>query len=115
MQKKRNIENQVEETMNSLEGLQKASPAPFFFTRVQARIQREQNNQWSIISSFIARPAVAVAGISLIVLLNVAALFYQKEHSATAMLTDQNDTVNTDDYNTTVATNSYYDENIEAR
>lgn len=115
MQKKRNIETQLEETMNSLDGLQKASPAPFFFTRVRARIQREQNSQWSIISSFIARPAVAFAGISLIVLLNIAALFYQKEHSATAMLTDQNDTANTDDYNTTVATSSYYDENTEAR
>jgi hypothetical protein len=115
MQKKRNMEESLEDALNSLDGLRKASPAPFFFTRVQARIQREQNSQWSIISSFIARPVVAVAGISIVVLLNIAALFYQKEHSAAAMLTDQNDTATTDDYNTTVATNSYYDENIEPR
>ncbi len=115
MQEKIDIEKKVEATLNSLDGLEKASPGPFFFTRLQVRLLKEQNNRWSSISSFITRPAVAIAGISFIILLNVAALFYQKEHKITAMLSDQNEITSTDDYNTTVSSNSYYDENTEAR
>jgi hypothetical protein len=115
MQKNRKIEKQVEATMNSLDSLQTARPVTFFFTRVQARIEREQNSQWDTISSFIARPAVAIAGIVFIVVLNAGALFYQKTHGSADMLRDQNEIVNADDYNTTVAGNFYYDENIESR
>jgi hypothetical protein len=115
MEKKKNMLTKVEDTLNSLDGLQKASPGPFFYTRVLANLQKEQMSPWEIIFSFLTKPAVAFASLSLIILLNAGALLYQKSDSSAIAITDQNEQVNIDDYNTTVATNSYYNENIEAR
>jgi hypothetical protein len=112
MEKKINMLTKVENTMNSLDGLQKASPGPFFFTRLRARMQKEETGVWAGIASFIAKPAVAVTSLGLIVLLNAAVLLYQKQEPS---VPDQNEQISADDYNTTVATNSYYDENIESR
>ena len=39
----------TEHILNSLDGLQKASPGPFFYTRVQARLQKRRN--WFLGSS----------------------------------------------------------------
>ena len=111
MEKKTTIENIV----TSLDGLQKASPGDFFYTRVQARLQKDEITQWGRIASFITRPAVALATLCVICLLNAAALFYQHQSSANSVMADQFEQSSTDDYNTTVASNSYYDENTEAR
>ena len=105
---------EIEIIINSLEGMQKASPGDFFFTRVQAKLQKEEINLWSRIASFIAKPTVALATLCLIFLLNMAALFYQQSSSSTSMV-DQAEQSAADDYNTTLAANSYYDENTDAR
>jgi hypothetical protein len=102
---------ETESILDSLDGVQKASPSAFFFTRVQARLQKEETGFWGNLASFITKPAVATATLCLIFLLNAAALFYQKESSAA--IADQNEQSLTEDYNTTVTANSYYDENTE--
>jgi hypothetical protein len=111
MEKKKEIENII----NSLEGVQKASPGDFFFTRVQARLQKEEISLWSRIAYFITKPTVVLATLCLICVLNAAALFYQQESSFTTGMADQIEQITADDYNTTLAANSYYDENTEAR
>ena len=110
-----NQKNKIENAINSLDGLQKASPGDFFFTRVQARLRREERSFWGNITAFITKPAVALATLGLICLLNAAALFYQYQSSSKTGLADQFEQTATDDYNTTVASNSYYDENSEPR
>jgi hypothetical protein len=115
MEKKRNMLTKVEDALNSLDGLQKASPGPFFFTRVQAGLRKEETGIWGRIGWFITKPAVAVASLSLVILLNAAVLLYQKQVPSGSGIADQNEPAYADDYNTTVATNSYYDENIESR
>ena len=104
----------TESILNSLEGLQKASPGAFFFTRVQARLQKEELGGWARLAAFLARPRIALATLGIIFLLNAAALFYQRA-AATAVTADQAEQTNTDEYNTTLAANSYYDENTDAR
>jgi hypothetical protein len=104
---------EIETIINSLEGMQKASPGDFFFTRVQAKLQKEEISLWGRIASFITKPTVALATLCLIFLLNAAALFYQSS-SSTSMV-DQVEQSSADDYNTTLAANSYYDENTDAR
>lgn len=94
--------------LNSLDGLQKASPGAFFFTRVQARLQQQETSSWGKMALFMAKPAVAFATLGLIFLLNAAALFYQHSVPVGA---DQAEQVNAEDYNTTLAANSYYDDN----
>ncbi|MEP6749793.1 MAG: hypothetical protein ABJB86_18790 [Bacteroidota bacterium] len=109
MEKKKEIVR----VLDSLEGLQKASPGPFFFTRVQARRQNEETGFWGKLASFLTKPSIALATLCLIFLLNAAALFYQ--HASSVASADPNEQSVTEEYNTTVATNSYYDENSEAR
>ncbi len=104
---------ETENILNSLDGLQKASPGAFFYTRVCARLQKEETGFWGKLALFLTKPTVALATLCLIFLLNAAAFFYQNESSSA--LADQSEQALTEDYNTTVATNSYYDENTEAR
>lgn len=46
-------------------------PAPFFYTRVRARLERNQQTA----SSWLLRPAYAIAGLMLLVLLNLTIAF----------------------------------------
>jgi len=110
MEEKRDIDK----ILQSLDGIQKASPGPSFYTRVQARLQREETSTWGRLASFIANPRVAVSTLLVICLLNAAALFYQR-HALSGGGTEQVEQGTTDDYNTTLAANTYYDENMEAR
>ena len=105
--------NEIESILESLSGLQKASPGAFFFTRVQAGLQKGETGFWGKLAVFLTKPSVALATLCLIFLLNAAALFYHKQ--TTASVSDQNEQSSTDDYNTTVAANSYYVDNTEAR
>lgn len=63
----------VEEIMNSLDGCQRASAPDFFYTRLRARMERETASArpapWAV------RPAYALAGMALILLINVLAVF----------------------------------------
>src|SRR5688572_15953792 len=74
MSRKLNIEHRVNETLDSLEGMQKASPGHFFFTRVQARLNKTNKDVWETTLSFISRPAVVIATVVMILLIDVIAL-----------------------------------------
>lgn len=80
-----NRNNKIDEILNSLEGIQKATLRPYFFTRLEARMQREKN-RWYLISSFLTRPAIAMATICMIVALNgyaIARYFEQQDMAST--------------------------------
>ena len=106
---------EIEEILNSLDGVQKASAGAFFFTRVQAKLQKQETSLWGKLAYFIAKPTVALATLSAIFLLNATVLFYQDESPSTTSIADQSEQAFTEEYNTTLAANSYYDENTEAR
>jgi hypothetical protein len=61
---------QIEATLNSLDGAGRAGAGDFFFTRLQARLQQRGNSAWERATGWIARPAVAITGLFLILLLN---------------------------------------------
>ena len=68
------LDKKIDEAMQSLDGIEKASPRPFFFTRLEARMQREKS-RWEVISSFVAKPIVAFACICLIIMINADVIF----------------------------------------
>ncbi len=76
-----NIHNKVDNTLNSLDGVQRAAPAPFFFTRLQARLQ-EKENIWEKISLIVKRPAVAFATIAFVLVLNAFAFLKQQSQAS---------------------------------
>ncbi len=95
------LNKEIDKAMQSLDGIEKASPRPFFFTRLEARMQREKS-RWEAISSFLAKPVVAFASICLIVMINAAVIF---SSSNSKNSTDQQNTelATADEYNSVSA------------
>ena len=104
MQKQR-IEKLVEETLNSFDGAKKAEPKPFLLTRVLARMQgqAEVQNIWARAGSFLSKPAVALAGLLLIVLVNAAIIMSNNDDNSSV----QNITSSKDEFAINVS--SIYD------
>lgn len=78
---------EIEDILNSFDGITKASARPFMHTRVMARL-KEDNSFFSRSVNFFTRPAVALICISLILILNIVAVL---KNNTTA---DESTTVN---------------------
>ena len=66
----KNIDQNIEETLNSLDGLQKAEAPVFFHTRVNARLEKKltsQSSQWLPIQ----QPVWMIAALILLLTANV--------------------------------------------
>lgn len=60
---------EIEAILNSLNGIARAEARPYMHTRVMARIQ-EENSFWTRAVGFITKPAIAIACISAVLLVN---------------------------------------------
>lgn len=69
------IQQKIEEALKSLDGIQRAEPSPFFYTRLMARIEKKERNVWETLSGVVSRPVVAFATLVLILFLNAVVLF----------------------------------------
>ncbi len=91
MKQKKDIERRVEETLNSLDGIQRAEPQPWLFSRVKGRLEQEEKTAWGTVGSFLSRPVIAIAGLCLILLLNGFLLLNQGKEPSATILTSQNE------------------------
>lgn len=66
-----NRKDHIDAILDSLDGVQRATPGPFFFTRLNARMQREQKSLWQRLTGTITRPVVAITGLCLVLIINV--------------------------------------------
>ncbi len=67
----KNIQQKVENALQSLDGIQRAEPAPYLITRINAALaSRQPETSWSKIAAFISRPVVAFALMLVLVLVN---------------------------------------------
>lgn len=73
MTSKEKIQQEIEETLQSLDGIKRAETNPFLFTRIQARMHKKANG-WEEIFSFISKPAIAIAIVVLVMAVNGWAL-----------------------------------------
>lgn len=92
MKQQREIDKKVEQALNSLDGIRRAEAQPWLFARVTALLQKESEEEktpWGTVSSILARPVVAVAGLFLILFLNGMFLFKQEENKAGVVLTEE--------------------------
>lgn len=86
MKPKYNVADEVAETLRLLEGLDRAGPPPFFFTRLQARLDRRRAGEppgWAF------RPAVVVAMLGVVGLLNLGVAVYSFHRPETPDTTRQ--------------------------
>lgn len=72
-----NIHKLTEEALNSLDGINRAEPRPFLYTRLSARMQRPANI-WERSARYLSRPVVAVACLLLVFLVNGIVLLNNK-------------------------------------
>ena len=70
MNKEQREEQWVNEAMNSFDGAARATANPFLITRIQERL-RQQNSPWEKVANFIAKPAFAIAVITIFLAANV--------------------------------------------
>jgi hypothetical protein len=96
-----NIDKLVDEALNSADGAARAAARPYLFTRLKARMQRNEDAYWEKAVKLISRPTVAMAGICLVIGINVAALLLTKDHD---MAVTDEQALSTDDYAGQVAT-----------
>ncbi|RYF91256.1 MAG: hypothetical protein EOO03_01795 [Chitinophagaceae bacterium] len=75
----KNLDALVEETMDAMDGAEKASPAPFLLTRINAALKRQRSSLWERISVFISRPGIAVTAIVLLIAVNLVMYTYKKD------------------------------------
>jgi hypothetical protein len=97
---KSNIDKLVDDALNSADGAERAAAKPYLFTRITARMQRSEDTYWEKAVRWISRPAVAIAGLCLVVGINVAVVVMNADDNG-AIADEQ--AMSTDDYANTVA------------
>lgn len=100
-----NINRQIEEVLNSFDGIKRASPKPYLLTRINARLGNQAKNFWDNAAIFMSRPVVMVLGLCLILTINLT-VFLQNKSSANNTVAERtvNTVVEEDEYSTTFAT-----------
>ena len=102
----------IDNIIDSLNGIQRATPGPFFFTRVSARIQREQRTPWQQLARLVARPVIAITGLCLVLLINIWAVVTRSEGAASSQNTEL---VLADEYAITSSSLYYYEMNSDTK
>ncbi|GAB3222623.1 hypothetical protein [Spirosoma arcticum] len=77
MKTNQRIDEEIEQTLRSLDGIERAAPKPFFLTRVQARLDRRTTPK--PLTAWVFRPAYVVASLGLVLLLNLSAVVYVRD------------------------------------
>lgn len=84
MASKRLTDKQMDEILDSLSGMEKAEPRPFFYTRLQARMAAETDpSPWGKAMAILSRPVVALATLVIFLLVNGFILFNKFERKTT--------------------------------
>jgi hypothetical protein len=104
MNNKEHIDKMVEEALNSVEGAGRAAPKPFLLTRINARLNATTETAWERAGRFIARPAIVIAGLCMVIGINALVVAYNNNSTAadTTMATNQQ-AVASDEFSTNIA------------
>ena len=102
------IQQEIEQTLKSLDGVKRAGANPFLFTRIKARMDKKPG-AWEWITSFVARPAIAIAIVVLVMAINGWALL---DSNTDEVITADNNSDLANEYNTVASVNNYDYENM---
>ena len=110
MNKEDGMNNRIDEALGSLDNTVRANPKPYLLTRINARLSKTTETVWERAGRFIARPAIAITGLCLVMGINALIITYSDPSPENSIAAEQQQV--TDDFSTTVAT-LYDTENIE--
>jgi hypothetical protein len=74
-----NIEQKIDETLESTKGISSAEPKPFFYTRLHARMERELLQPKTVLG-FQLKPIYAYSVIMALLIMNIFAISNFKNH-----------------------------------
>jgi len=110
MTQKEKIEQEIEKTLGSLDGVKRAEANPYLFTRIKARMNKSTSGPWEKTFSFVSKPLVALAVLALVMAMNGWAIFGNPdeviEPSNTASVSEI-----ANEYNMVASVNNYDYEN----
>lgn len=85
MKQEKDRDRFVEQVLGSLDGLERAQPQSWFYTRLLGRLQKEERTGWERVSQLLARPVVAMASLCLVLVLNAYLLLQSGQQPANTM------------------------------
>lgn len=88
MKKENDSEQFVDRVMDSLDGIGRAQPQPWLYTRISARLRGEIRTGWELVSQFLSRPAIAMSTLCLVLVLNAFFLLRSDEPANVAVQND---------------------------
>lgn len=113
MNKQEEIKKRVEATINCLDNVTPVTPQPFFYTRLKARIEKEEQaagSVWNTLTGFFVKPVVLTVSLTLLIAVN--ALFFvffdRDDNNGNSSIADTEQTLFTDN-NYIIASNSSFD------
>ena len=107
MTSKEKIQQEIEQTLQCLDGAKRAEANPFLFTRIKARMDRKAN-VWETTFSFISKPAIAIAIVVLVMAVNGWALWDNSGSGTTENVTaDTNVSELANEYNVVASVDNY--------
>jgi hypothetical protein len=91
MKSNEHINRLTDEALNSLDGAGRATAKPYLLTRINARMQNQNEKEsiWDNALKFISRPAVALAGLCLVIGINAMVVSYNYPGKTTAVSDEQ--------------------------
>ena len=111
MTSKEKIQQEIEQTLQCLDGVKRAEANPFLFTRIKARIDRKAN-LWERTFSFISKPAIAIAIVMVVMAVNGWALWDNSGSGASETITADNVSELASEYNVVASVDNYDYENL---
>ncbi|HEV8271492.1 MAG TPA: hypothetical protein VGQ04_09335 [Chitinophagaceae bacterium] len=112
MTSKEKIQQEIEQTLQCLDGAKRAEANPFLFTRIKARMNKKAN-VWERTFSFISKPAIAVAIVVLVMAVNGWALWNSSGSGTDGTVTaDTNVSELANEYNVVASVDNYDYENM---
>ena len=84
MNKKQFFNQKIEEAFNSINDIKRATPKRFLLTRINARLSNAQVTVWEKAGWFIGRPAIAISGLIMIILINLSVIVFNRTESFTS-------------------------------
>jgi len=115
MKDKDDIQKKVEDVLNSLDGISRAEPQPWLFSRIKARLSREDAEErtvWGALGSFLSKPAVAIASLCVIMLFNGVLLLNRPTKISSTVIASQSEQSASDSESYIASSSSFDFENL---
>lgn len=106
MEQTPDMEQKLEKALNSLDGIQRATPSPYFYTRLRSKLASRER-EWSGIAGLISRPVYALAMVCTILLINTWIVVSEKQEATPVAGINIPVDQTPDEYNVAVVT--FYD------